>query len=831
MVAKGKNETACRNLFPSVVKCVVSKHPEVKKLVYAYLVRFAESEPDLSLLSVSSFQRSLKDPNPLIRGSSLRVLSSIRVPVIAPLILAAIKESSHDMSPYVRKTAALSIPKLTQLDPDLKEDAVALIEVLLKDKTSHVLGSVIASFTQVCPDRLDLLHPHYRKFVSLLPDFDEWGQVLLIQVLTRYARTQFLDPFRSLEKKKTPVEAAAASDKSDEEDDVRLEEETSDEMEIDLDLRMLLKNCRPLLQSRNSAVVFSVLQLHLSLFLPCPASRLTDRAAAEQVLTQWMTPCIKPLVRIIGAAASQKEIQNLVLSSVVSLTARYELTKSFEPFLKSFFVKGRDSIHVKLLKLQVLTNLSTSSNIALILREFQAYVNTYSSDGPESESSLFVSSVITAIGDVATRIKEVAEVCLKGLIALLSHRSNESIVAQAVIVIRTQIMNREREAQMIKNGFLESSDSTHSTEHEMDSSEVTSLIIKQLVNSKLMDSDPADGVKDKRGVSAWSIARATILWILAEFCSKNRNAYRMAPDVLRKFSKSFTSESNLVKLQVINLTAKMSLASSPKFLLPFLNEGEEKDSLFEANRFHLLASYIFQLAKYDLSYDIRDRSRFLKSLIAQSEGDRFENVRSVLFQRQRPPSEAIGDLESGDQKKTYRRKKKIYGSKYRVGTLAHFLNQTTPGYEELPDFPEVQPDPSVRVPPPVETLPVKDAKDLYVRTSDPDFRSKKVAFYSDDDSGEDDDEEENDDDEDGEESDSQESGEDEEEEQEGDSGDDSSEEEDSQESGSEGVDDSEEEEDEAEESSEETGQERLTSDSKAKMPDLSKNQVLLSEFS
>ena len=35
-----------------------------------------------------------QDPNQLIRGSALRVLSSIRVPVIAPIMMLAIKEVS-----------------------------------------------------------------------------------------------------------------------------------------------------------------------------------------------------------------------------------------------------------------------------------------------------------------------------------------------------------------------------------------------------------------------------------------------------------------------------------------------------------------------------------------------------------------------------------------------------------------------------------------------------------------------------------------------------------------------------------------------------------------
>ena len=45
----------------------------------------------------------MQDPNQLIRASALRVLSSIRVPMIAPVMLLAIRESVRDMSAYVRK--------------------------------------------------------------------------------------------------------------------------------------------------------------------------------------------------------------------------------------------------------------------------------------------------------------------------------------------------------------------------------------------------------------------------------------------------------------------------------------------------------------------------------------------------------------------------------------------------------------------------------------------------------------------------------------------------------------------------------------------------------
>ena len=100
---------------------------QIKKLVYVYLTRYAEERQDVALLSISTFQRALKDPNQLIRASALRVLSSIRVPVIVPIVMLAIRDSAVDMSPFVRKTAAHAIPKLHSLDPDQKEELVSLI--------------------------------------------------------------------------------------------------------------------------------------------------------------------------------------------------------------------------------------------------------------------------------------------------------------------------------------------------------------------------------------------------------------------------------------------------------------------------------------------------------------------------------------------------------------------------------------------------------------------------------------------------------------------------------------------------------------------------------
>jgi AP-3 complex subunit beta len=108
MISKGRDVS---EFFPDVVKNVVSQNIEVRKLVYIYLLRYAEQEPDLALLSINSFQKDLSDKNQIIRAMALRVMSGIRVPVISPIVLLGIKKCISDPSPYVKKTAAHAIPK------------------------------------------------------------------------------------------------------------------------------------------------------------------------------------------------------------------------------------------------------------------------------------------------------------------------------------------------------------------------------------------------------------------------------------------------------------------------------------------------------------------------------------------------------------------------------------------------------------------------------------------------------------------------------------------------------------------------------------------------
>ena len=134
------------NFFASVVMNIAQDSFEVKVLVYLYLVRTAEQKADEALLSINSFQKDLAHQNPRVRALALRVMSSIRVQVIVPVVILAVRKCAVDPSPYVRKAAAHAIPKVFRLDPKRKDELTEIIETMLRDSTPFVLSSAVAAF-------------------------------------------------------------------------------------------------------------------------------------------------------------------------------------------------------------------------------------------------------------------------------------------------------------------------------------------------------------------------------------------------------------------------------------------------------------------------------------------------------------------------------------------------------------------------------------------------------------------------------------------------------------------------------------------------------------
>ncbi|KAF9351167.1 AP-3 complex subunit beta-2 [Mortierella sp. NVP85] len=634
MISKGRDVS---EFFPDVVKNVASESLEVRKLVYIYILRYAEQEQDLALLSINTFQKDLSDKNQLIRAMALRVMSGIRVPVISPIVMLGIKKCVTDLSPYVRKIAAHAIPKCYQLDPTQKDALVDIINTMLGDNSTFTIGSVLLAFNQICPDRLDLIHPQYRKLCRMLVDMDEWGQITALDLLIRYSRTQFLNPIGKTsapavraKKEKSVVRSFYSDDDSDVSHHSPNNSDSSSDDEnnsVDPDLSFLIKSALPLLQSRNSQVILAVAKLYMHL------------APAEESYKIG-----RPLIRLLR---SHREIQYVVLSNIVAIASQRPYV--FDQFYQHFFVRSTDPVFIRNLKLDILTMIATESNITFILRELQEYVKSSNKD--------LVTQAIEAIGRCASNIPEMAESCLGGLLKL-AHSKSDAVVAESVVAIRRLLQQRPGDSV---------------------------VMITQLTKG-------LDDITE-------SLARANIFWLVGQHCAE---LPKIAPDVLRRAAKSFSSESEYSKLQILTLGGKLVAL-----------EGTTSKTI------NLMFQYILNMARYDLDYNVRDRARFLKALVyggqkqtaagdqdAETQDEEGDGVGST------DPLEDMGGFEYSEkglnlsehvkaillsEKPAPIQENPSQGrEQYTVGSMSLILNRVVAEYEPLPDWPTVQPDPSVR---------------------------------------------------------------------------------------------------------------------------------------
>ena len=126
----------------------------------------------------------------------------------------------------------------------------------------------------------------------------------------------------------------------------------------------------------------------------------------------------------------------------------------------------------------------------------------------------------------------------------------------------------------------------------------------------------------------------------------------------------FSLQEDSVKLQILNLGVKLYLTNPQQT--------------------SLLCQYVFTLARYDPNYDVRDRARFLHQFIFPSSGKSTvlsQNARKIFLSTKPAPA-----LES-----KYKTR-----NNFQLGSLSHYINMRAAGYNDLPQFPEVAADSSVR---------------------------------------------------------------------------------------------------------------------------------------
>ncbi len=135
----------------------------------------------------------------------------------------------------------------------------------------------------------------------------------------------------------------------------------------------------------------------------------------------------------------------------------------------------------------------------------------------------------------------------------------------------------------------------------------------------------------------------------------------ISQDVLRNLVQGFASEAEEVKLQILNFAAKV-------FAAKIVNENTE--------RTHSLIQYLLSLASFDQSYTVRQKSRFLKSVIFPDSAEKDEATDAVrgkilgLFVNQNlklyGPGMAAMKSEARDQD--------IFSGKYHLHAVSYLVS-------------------------------------------------------------------------------------------------------------------------------------------------------------
>ncbi|KAH7417927.1 adaptin N terminal region-domain-containing protein [Cadophora sp. MPI-SDFR-AT-0126] len=633
-----------QSFFSSVVKNVASPNIEIKKLVYIYLLAHAESEPDLALLSINTIQKSLSDQSPAIRALALKTMSGIRVPVISQIVSLAIKKGLGDMSPHVRKAAALAVPKCYRLDPGTRNQLIEYLAVLLGDRQYFVAGAAVTAFLEVCPERLDLVHPHYRGLVRKVVDMDEWSQLATLRLMTIYSRKCFPRRTRRVVKKSNG-NATTKGFYDDEGDGEEQEEETGEvEQVLDPDLEMLLKNIKPLLQSRNSAVVVSVTRCYVNLGTQ-----------------EYISLSVGPLIALLRGP---QDIQHMALFNIVSVC----LTRpeAFVKYATHFLVHSTDPPQVWELKLELLTLIFPHCNAylkSLILNELEHF--------SQGSDKALVREAVRAIGRCAQSDAKTSARCLRLLLKQITSLDG-NLAAESLTVIRHLI--------------------------QQDPASHTNTVIRLAKN--------LDTATNPR-------ARASIIWLVGEFAG-NDGEDNIAADVLRILAKGFADEAEPAKLQIVLLAAKVYLhhlnrsepvsyhqtVATPIASPDYSSAGHEGFGELDGpsqtsfpppppeseHPIVLLWNYILLLARYDTSYDLRDRTRLYKSLLSVPSSTQLASL-MLLAPKPVPHTPSPSESRTG----------------FTLGSASLVIGEGgglhgVRGYEALPDWVKAgeEPDPSLR---------------------------------------------------------------------------------------------------------------------------------------
>ena len=373
-------------LFPHVVKCIITPNLELKKLVYLYIINYARVKPLETLLAVNALKRDASDynGNPLTRALAVRTMGCLGVEEIMQFLCDPLKDALNDKDPYVRKTGALCVAKIYDINPQLAEDQFGFLdkikEMLEEETNAMVLANCISALIEISTtkgkDILEINWSKCRHLMSALHENNEWTQIYLLEGISRYSPT-----------------------KQDE-------------------INEMIERIIPCVSHSNAGVVLSVIKILIKLL------DLVENPETIRTVCKKITPSLVTLL------SSEPEIQYVALKNINILIQKRPII--FEKDIKIFFSSFTEPLYNKLEKLEIIYKLVSMNNIDIVLNELKEYASDV--------DIKFVRRSVKLIGQCAIKLEKAAQRCVETLVELV--KTQVSFVIQEAIIALKDIFRR-----------------------------------------------------------------------------------------------------------------------------------------------------------------------------------------------------------------------------------------------------------------------------------------------------------------------------------------------------------------------------------------------------
>lgn len=371
----GKDVSA---LFPDVVNCIQTDNIELKKLVYLYVLNYAKSQPELAILAINTFRKDSEDSNPLVRALAVRTMGCIRLDQVTEYLLEPLRKCCQDSDPFVRKTAAICIPKVYEINPELVDDQgfVDILKDMLSDANPMVVANAVAGLTEISETRgkgvLNLEdEATIPKLLAALNECTEWGQVFILDALAMYK----------------PVDSH--------------------------DANSIVERITARLSHANPSVVLAAIKVVL---------KYIDFIDSAEKQREFAKKLSAPLVTLLS---NEFEIQFVALRNIRLIVQKRPGILATD--VKMFFCKYNDPAYVKLEKVEIMVSLVSERNVEQVLLELKEYAT-----GVDIE---FVRKSVRALGRVAVKLERASERVISVLLELIETKVNY-VVQEAVVVIK-----------------------------------------------------------------------------------------------------------------------------------------------------------------------------------------------------------------------------------------------------------------------------------------------------------------------------------------------------------------------------------------------------------